>query len=171
MHSGAIRVSPRARGAVAWRGLALASLLSASAIFPGCQSPRPFPPADLAAPDWEIRHGQAVWRPDKNSPEIAGELLLAIRSGDAAFVQFTKTPFPLVTAQKAAGQWEVLFGPEGQRFSGRGTAPARLIWLHLDDALFRGAPPPRRWSLRHSEDQWRFEHRSSGETLEGYLDP
>jgi hypothetical protein len=128
------------------------------------------PQADLAEPGWEVKHGQAVWRPEKDSPEIAGDMLLAMRRGES-FVQFAKTPFPLVTAQTAEGRWSILFGPEEKRYNGKGPGPARLIWLRLDDVLFMGGPLPRGWSAQIDGGQWRFENRRTGETLEGYFDP
>jgi hypothetical protein len=170
MHSGSIGVCPTQSRAFAGIALLSASLLTLSLPFAGCQSARPLPPADLDAQGWEIKQGQAVWRPDRHKPELAGELLLGIRPNGDSFVQFTKTPFPLVTAKKTSISWEASFGPEGLRFSGNGPAPARIIWLRLDDILFRGAPPPRRWSLQLSGENWRLEHSSTGEILEGYFE-
>jgi hypothetical protein len=170
MHLGTIRVSIIRRSISALDPLMRACLFWLVVLAAGCQTSRPLPPADLSAPGWQIKHGQAVWRPLKNEPEIAGDLMLATRPG-ASFVQFTKTPFPLVTAQTAGGEWEIQLGPEGKTYSGKGAGPARLIWLRLDDVLFRGSSLPRGWSADISDEQWRFEHQSTGETLEGYFDP
>ncbi len=42
-----------------------------------CRTATPLPPADFSAPGWRLRQGQAVWKPSKDRPELAGDLLLA----------------------------------------------------------------------------------------------
>src|ERR1043166_4713848 len=74
-----------------------------------CRTVLPLPPANLSQPGWTVRQGQAIWRSARKAPEIAGELLLATRTDGEAFVQFTKTPFPLVIAQTSGSDWEIRF--------------------------------------------------------------
>src|SRR5213593_2130154 len=61
-----------------------------------CRTAPPLAPANLSEPGWRIREGQAVWRPKIEAPEIAGELLVATHPNGQTFLQFTKTPLPLV---------------------------------------------------------------------------
>ena len=79
---------PRAR----WAGIALVLLLGVS-----CRTASPLPPADFSAPGWRVQQGQAVWKPTKTKPELAGELILATRTNGDFLVQFTKTPFTLAS--------------------------------------------------------------------------
>jgi hypothetical protein len=127
------------------------------------------PPADFSSPGWQMRQGQAVWRPTKGRPELAGDLLLAVNTNGDYFVQFSKTPFTLATAQMAAGAWRIEFGDGKHSWSGRGPPPRRFAWFQLPRALADGivAPP---WKLTREPDQsWRLENPRTGETLEGYL--
>ena len=136
----------------------------------GCRSLAPLPPANLAEPGWTVRHGQAVWHLPKSQSELAGDLIVATRPDGRSFVQFSKTPFPLVTGQLLAGQWEVEFPPQNKRYSGRGKPPARLIWLQLPLVL-AGRPPPRHWSWHQDANGWRLANPSNGESLEGFFEP
>jgi hypothetical protein len=146
----------------------LALCLGLLAFF-GCQSVPPFAPVDLKAADWKIRQGQAVWRQKRSSPEIAGEVLVATKPDGQAFVQFTKTPFPLINAQISDGKWQVEISMQNKRFSGKGKPPKRLIWLSLPGML-AGGKPPDGWSWRfENRKEWRLENRSSGELIEGYF--
>src|SRR6266513_1380446 len=71
----------------------------------GCRSLPPLPPANLSEPGWIVREGQAVWRPKKGAPEIAGEIMVATQNNGRTFVQFTKTPFPFVIARTETNSW------------------------------------------------------------------
>jgi hypothetical protein len=134
----------------------------------GCRTVAPLPAVNLEEPGWTVRQGQAVWRPGRGAPEIAGEILVAWR-GERAFVQFSKPPFPLVTAQKTARAWELEVPAENRRYSGPGKPPRRLIWLHLPEIL-DGGPPPRGWSWKVlGEGGWRLESQKDGQSLEGYF--
>src|SRR5437879_10323028 len=70
-----------------------------------CGTISPLPKVSLTDPGWSVRQGQAIWRPKRGGPELAGELLVATHANGAALVQFTKTPFPLVLAQKNGDSW------------------------------------------------------------------
>ncbi|MHC1768722.1 MAG: hypothetical protein AB9869_31315 [Verrucomicrobiia bacterium] len=138
----------------------------------GCATPRPDLRADLSAPGWRVREGQAVWRPAKAKPDLAGELLVASHPSGQSFVQFAKPPFQLVTAHQTGERWQITFGANNRTFSGRGKPPPRFIWLHLAARLDSGQRPPSGWRFQsEAAGQWRFENHATGETLEGYLKP
>lgn len=115
--------------------------------------------------------GQAVWRPTRSRPELAGEILLATNAHGDFFVQFAKTPFSLATAQVRDGQWQIEFGSGNYSRSGRGQPPARFVWFQLPRAL-AGALVSANWSFeRVAPHAWRLKNRRTGESLEGYFLP
>ena len=134
----------------------------------GCRTLPPLPPVDLSERGWTVQQGQAVWKSGNKMPEIAGELMLASRPYGNQFIQFTKTPFPLVIAQKVTNHWQINFPTENKRYSGLGAPPKRLIWFWLSQAL-SGKLPGDKWSWNQNENGWRLENHSSGERLEGYF--
>ncbi|HWD91846.1 MAG TPA: hypothetical protein VG938_05800 [Verrucomicrobiae bacterium] len=136
--------------------------------FGGCLTGPPLPKVNLSEPGWNVRQGQAVWRPKKDGPEIAGELLAATRADGSAFVQFTKTPFPFAIAQMSPRGWQIEFPPQNKHFAAPGSPPARIIWFQLADALL-GKPVAKHWAWSNSEANWQLENSSSGESLEGYF--
>jgi len=146
------------------RCLYLFPLLAAA----GCQSlVPPIPPADLKEPGWTVREGQAVWRlPD--STELAGEVLVATRPDGRAFVQFTKTPFPMFVGQELGNRWEVQLPAKHKRYAGYGQPPERLLWLYLPRVL-SGKPPPPKWVWREDARGWRLENPGNREAVEGYF--
>jgi len=153
-----------------WPALLVGLMLTAFSSA-GCRTASPLPPVNLSDPGWSVRQGQAVWRPRKGAPELAGELLVAAHASGRSFVQFTKTPLPFVTAQTTATNWQIHFAPRNVTLRGHGRPRARFLWLHLARCL-SGAAPPRGWSGGHrAGNAWRFENVSTGEALEGYLTP
>jgi hypothetical protein len=136
--------------------------------FGGCLTGPPLPKVNLAEPGWNVRQGQAVWRPKKNAPEIAGELLAATRADGSAFVQFTKTPFPFAIAQMSPRGWKVEFPPQNKHFSAPGSPSGRIVWLQLANALL-DKPLAKGWDWHKSETDWQLKNSSSGESLEGYF--
>ena len=146
------------------RGL-ISLLLFLAVLGQGCRS---LPPADITAPGWSVRQGQAVWhRPDGG--EIAGELLVAQGPAARWVVQFIKTPFPLMLGQLTAQAWEVTIPTEKRHFSGPGNPPTKILLLHLPRAL-SGLPLARdlKWE-NDSSAHWKLSNLKSGEYLEGYL--
>lgn len=134
----------------------------------GCLSLHPLPKADLSQPGWTVRQGQAVWKPPgPKSPEIAGDLLLATRTDGSAFVQFTKTPFPFVIAQKTSNRWQLEIPPQNKRYTRPGKPSARIVWFQLVNAL-AGKPLAKGWTWHDSGSNWELKS-SSGESLEGFL--
>jgi len=133
----------------------------------GCLTLPPLPKADLSQPGWNIRQGEAVWKPDRKSPEIAGELLLATRLDGSSFAQFIKTPFPFAITQTTSNKWQAEFPPQNKRFTAPGKPPERIIWFQLVNAL-TGKPLAKGWTWHDSGTNWQL-NSSSGESLEGYL--
>lgn len=131
----------------------------------------PLAPVDLSASGWQLLQGQALWKPDKNEPELAGELLVALHEKGRSFVQFDKIPFTLVVAQQQADRWQIEFPSRPVRLAGRGQPPARFPWLHLPSVV-RHQALPSEWRVEKSADgHWKMEHRRTGETLQGFLAP
>ena len=86
-------------------------------------------------------------------------------------MQFTKTPLPFLVAQRTAEGWQAQFVPRHKTYSGRGAPPARLIWLHLPEALEKGQTSDGFRFTTNATGGWRFERRATGESLEGYFEP
>jgi hypothetical protein len=139
------------------------------AMLTGCRSVPIQPPMNLAEPGWTIRQGQAAWSPKPGALDIAGDLAVAMHPDGRSLVQFTKPPLPFVVAQRHPGSWQIQFFAEEKTYSGRGTPPDRLMWLHLPDGI-AGDQRSESWHfISKGEGTWTFENRSSGETLEGFL--
>ena len=150
-----------------WRILLLISLVWLGVA--GCRTAAPLPVANLKEPGWTVRQGQAVWRRNRGAPEIAGDILVATRGNDRAFVQFSKTPLPLVIAQSTPKAWEVETPVQNKHYSGHGRPPKRLIFLYLPRAIL-GEPLPGNWLWQPLENNgWHLENRGTGESLEGYF--
>lgn len=128
----------------------------------------PLPPADLHQPGWTVLTGQAVWHLPHAQTELAGDLVLGMAAEGRAYVQFTKSPFPLLVAQENFRQWEVSFPPQNKRYSGKGAPPKKLMWLYLPRIL-QGAPPPKGWVWRRNANRWRLENPRTGESVEGFF--
>jgi hypothetical protein len=147
---------------------ALLLLAGSTWIGSGCRS-HPLPPIDLKQGGWTLRQGEAVWRPKKDLPEIAGELLIAY-SNDGSFVQFTKNPFPMVLAQTRSNRWELQFPLEQKRITHGGGPPRRILWFQLPRLLLENKPV-KGWTLEQSAEHWRVANETTGESLEGILNP
>ena len=126
-------------------------------------------PINLSEAGWKVRQGQAVWRPDGRSEEVAGELMVATHPDGRSLVQFTKVPIQMVLARRWSTRWEVHF-PPNTVLEGQGSPPARVIWLHLAHFL-NGGEPPELWKAGREEQSWKLENSTTGERLEGYLEP
>jgi len=128
------------------------------------------PPADVSGPGWTILQGQAVWRLDRDAPEIAGEILVATNTTGHAFVQFTKTPFPLIVARSTPDAWQLEVPTKNRRYSRPGEPPAKILWFRIVPAI-SGSALPRNFIWKSSETGWRLENNSTGESLEGFFQP
>lgn len=149
----------------------LAPLLMLPCLLAACSTTPRLPPADLSEPGWKVRQAQAVWTPKKDGPEIAGEVMIASHEDKRAFVQFSKTPFPILVAQTTPGRWEMTFIPEQRTFGGGGRPWPRFPWLYLAPALRGEALPEQLIFDSVGVDGWRLENRSTGEVIEGTFLP
>jgi len=140
----------------------MAALVSAV----GCRT-TPFPPVDLKQPGWTVRSGQAVWHLPKGQSEIAGDVLVATRQDGEGFVQFSKTPFPLVSGRITSSQWQVEFPPQNKHYAAPGNPPVRVLWLYLPRAL-SGQKLPDKLTWHEDANGWKLQNRASGEAVEGY---
>jgi len=122
-------------------------------------------------PGWTLQQGQAVWKPTAKRPELAGELLMATNANGDYFVQFTKNPLPVATAERLKGRWQIIFGADKFSWRGCGEPPKRFVWFQLPRAM-AGAPVTGHWQFRTmTTNSWRFENSHTGETLEGGFFP
>jgi len=141
-------------------GIAIALLLTF-----GCRTAPKAAPVDLSQPGWQLRQGQALWRSKRESPEIAGEVVLAVNQNGRSFLQFLKNPLPLLSADVGPDDWHIEFIPEKRNFSGRGIPPKRLLWLHLLRAL-QQMPLPRDLDFRKDDDgAFHIENPRTGERI------
>jgi hypothetical protein len=152
------------------RTLAALALSPALILLTGCNTVRPLPPVDLTEQGWAVLQGQAIWKPGAKAPELAGEVLLATKAPGRSFVQFTKTPFPLVTTQTTGTSWEARIPVRNQRYSGRGRPPQRLLWLYLPKAM-AGEPLPGNLRWQRQGETWRLENTARSEYIEGFFAP
>jgi hypothetical protein len=135
----------------------------------GCRTASPLPSADFSAPGWRVQQGQAVWKPAPDRPELAGDLLLATNVNGNCFLQFSKMPFLLATAQVSGNQWQIEFGGDKYSRHGRGTPPAHFAWFQLPRAL-RDENIGGNWRfIRVETNSWRLENPRTGEILEGEI--
>jgi hypothetical protein len=146
-------------------------VLLALAFCVSCRTAVPLPPVDFSAPGWGVRQGQAVWKPPGHRPELAGDLLLATNRDGSFFVQLTKNPFTLVTAERLGDRWRIEFGANEHAWGGPGRPPARFGWFLLPGALRDGTTPnPWRFETVNT-NSWRLENPTTGERLEGGFFP
>ena len=137
----------------------------------GCRTAPPQAPFNTAEPGWRLREGQALWRTSRTAPEMAGEIVVATHPDGRAFLQFSKTPLPFVSAQCSGDRWQIDFIPEHRTLTGQGEPSLRLFWLHVLRAL-GGNPPPPPLELRALENHgWRLSNPSNGESVDAYLNP
>jgi len=143
----------------------LSSILVLVAFLAGC-STTPLPPANLSAPGWTTQQGQALWKPSANRPQIAGDLLMATNTDGDCFIQFTKTPFTIATAQISGSRWQLTFGNDQHSWRGSGTPMSRFVWFQLPRAML-GAPINPDWRSHSDTNGWQFQNLHTGESLEG----
>jgi hypothetical protein len=151
----------RSSGAAVLLGILLSS----------CRTDEPIQRADFSAPGWHVQQGQAVWKPYYSRVELTGDLLLATNVNGDFFVQLTKNPFPVVTAQNVNGYWRIEFGAEESSWHGQHEPPARFAFFQLPGALL-GGKIAGNWHFQSvTTNFWRLENRQSGEYLEGEFFP
>jgi hypothetical protein len=156
----------RAKGALLQLVVGLAAALLAA-----CQSPLPSPRVDFSEPGWQVHHGQAVWKPSRRRPELAGEYMLARHPDGRWLVEFSKMPIPLVVARMARDTWTLDLLASRRRFHGHGPPPPRSAWLVLP-AVLDGASAPAGWTFQTLDSGgWTLADSQTGESLQGYLLP
>jgi hypothetical protein len=150
--------------------LLLSGLIFCSLFLCGCQSPiqNLF---TATGPDWQVRQGQAVWRPGRGYPEFGGDLVLASDNAGRHLIQFDKTPMSILSAQTTSNRWLIKFPQRNLSFSGFGAGSTRFSWLYLPLALDGQRLPRALHFERKPDGGWRLENSRTGETLEGFLSP
>ena len=120
---------------------------------------------------WCVQRGQALWRPSRGLPELAGDLVVASHEDGRCFLEFAKTPLSFVLVQTTPTNWLIQVPPRRMSFAGRRRPPVRSAWLYLPVALSgQPLPAPLRFQ-RKTDGGWRLENTRSGESLEGFLAP
>jgi hypothetical protein len=137
----------------------------------GCASPRDAASRSPEPLSGEARIGQAVWRPRRQLPELAGELVVVNPPGPDFLVRFSKDPLCLAQAESRDGRWRVEFAAGTRHRQGRGRLPRWTVWLVLADAM-EARPLRRPWVGEvTSSGEIRLSNARTGETLEGFLGP
>jgi hypothetical protein len=151
--------------------LLLVFLLAVTLGGAGCQTSMQKSLFTVSGPGWTIQEGQALWRPGRHFPELAGEIVIARHGDGRCSIQFAKTPLPLMLAQTTGAHWLIQFPPRQMSFGGRGAPPRRFSWLYLRAALAGEALPKNLRFQPKPDGGWRLENTRTGETLEGFLTP
>ena len=125
----------------------------------------------VSGPGWHVQEGQALWRPRRDLPEFAGDLVLVSHTDGRCFIQFDKSPLTLVMVQTTPDQWLIRFPPRRLGFAGHHQPTTRFAWLYLHAALAGEQLPGPLHFERRPDGGWRLENTGSGETLEGFLAP
>lgn len=150
-------------------GLA-AGLALAFAWVSGCSQIVTLPEVDLEDPEWTVWEGQALWTPRSGLSALAGDLIVARNPGGDVLVSFSKTPFPVFTAQSSGSMWRIDFIDKGRSYSGFGRPPRKFVWFQLPD-LLEGTPPPKHWEVHEAAGpEWSIVNRKTGERIRVVLD-
>ncbi|MCC7373127.1 MAG: hypothetical protein IT581_00615 [Verrucomicrobiales bacterium] len=140
-------------------------------VLAGCTSPRDRSSPPPTAISGEVRTGQAVWRPRRQMPELAGELVVVNPPGPDFLIRFSKDPLCLVHAESRDGRWRVEFAAGTQHRQGRGRLPRWTAWLILADAM-ESRPLPKPWTGEvTASGEIQLSNPRTGESLEGFLVP
>ncbi|MSU35475.1 MAG: hypothetical protein EXS36_10240 [Pedosphaera sp.] len=84
---------------------------------------------------WRVQECQALWRPGRGMPEVAGDLVMASHEDSRCLIQFSKTPMTLMSVQTTSPDWLIQFPPRRMNFTGHRQPPVRFAWLYLHAAL------------------------------------
>jgi hypothetical protein len=143
------------------------SLVLALLLFVGCRTPN-FPPADLSAPGWKTRTGQAIWKPDRSKPEIVGDLVIAADQSGNAYLQFSKA-FPIVSARITPDAWQIEFPAQNKQYAAPGKAPSRISWLQLL-RIWTKAEISKNWEIsKQAENAITLSNAQTGEWIEAHF--
>lgn len=140
-------------------------------ILAACSSAFVMPERDLNADVWTVWSGQASWKPDRDRPSIAGDILLARHHDGDVYVNFAKSPVGIFTAQTHQGHWQLDLVQRDASHAGRGRPPKRFVWFQLP-AVVAGSQallPP--WNVeKKASSEWMIENAKSGETILLFID-
>jgi hypothetical protein len=134
----------------------------------GCQT-APQTLFTVSGPEWHVQQGQALWTPRSGAPQFGGDLVLAADNTGRAYVEFEKSPLPIVSVQITPKDWTLNFQKLGGFWKGHQPAPTRTIWLYLPDALAGKSLPKPLHFEQQADGNWRLENPKTGEILEGFL--
>lgn len=138
--------------------------------FIGCSRLLPLPAVDLDDPEWTVWEGQALWTPRSDRTSLAGDLLVARNPDGDVLISFSKSPFPIFTAQTSGRSWRIDFIDKGRSYSGLGRPPSRFVWFRLPE-LIEGTPAPKPWAVeRSAENEWTILNLKTGEKVRVVLD-
>ncbi len=147
----------------------LATLTALLSLGSGCGTPGRLPAINLDAPGWDVRQGQALWRREPQGAGVAGEVTLATHPDGRSWVQFSKPPLPLLSAESVSNRWQIEFIPQDRFFAGKGTPPDHFLWVHLARAV-AGTPPPAPLQFElASNGDWAITNAHTGEMISGYF--
>ena len=146
-------------------------LLSLLLAFTSCRTLPQMAPVDLAQPNWTVRQGQAVWQPQAGQAEMIGEVLVALHPAGDFLVEFSKAPFPVVSAQQRADRWQIRFALVNRTRRGSRAPPEPILWLQVASALQGRPVPPIIHTSQTSSNCWVLENMRTGERLTLVLDP
>lgn len=130
-------------------------LLLVAFILASCAQ-QPLPQVDLQNSNWQVLRGQASWQPAGDRPRIAGDVLIATDNAGNSYIEFSKTPVAIFTAQIHNSRWALNMIASSATHHGRGTPPKRFIWFYVPDFVMKHTPLP--------DSNWSFEYKS-GDTV------
>ncbi len=153
------------------RTTSFALYLLIALLLTGCSTLAPLPPADLSAPGWTVKRGQAVWKFGNEAPEVVGDLVVAVRAEGEMFSQFSKAPLTVAVARVAASHWELDLAMFQRRLTGRGTPDNRFAFFQLARQIGHLELPAPWVFSTEADGRWRLANPRTGEYLEGFWEP
>ncbi len=136
----------------------------------GCSKLISLPEVDLDQPGWTVWEGQALWTPRADRPALAGDLIVARNRDGDVLVSFSKSPFPIFTAQTSGNEWRIDFIDKGRSYSGFGRPPKKFVWFQLP-GLLEGGSLKKPWKVdRPAENEWLLANPKTGEKIRVVLE-
>jgi len=131
---------------------------------------QPMPTINLQTEGWQLWFGQALWQPPKDRPRVAGDILLALHSNGDRFIELTKTPVVIFSAQTHGQQWSLSTIDRDRAVRGRGQPTERFVWFYLPQYLADKSALPSGWEVSDQGDMVDFSNPKTGETIRLVLD-
>ena len=114
--------------------------------------------------------GQVVWKQNSQAEELVADLQVEVTKSGGITLQVLKGPYLFLSGHASKKDWWVELPAEERKYSGRGSPPPQLSWLHLARCFGGHAPLTGwQWTLK-GDGSWKFSHRGTGESFEGYLE-